>query len=65
MTKARPRLNPQASAAAAVSAKYGPAVFNPVSEGGSDRPSQMRNAAAARIPPGTHNGRAALNASIT
>src|SRR3954468_24011098 len=61
----RPRLNPQASAVAAVSAKYGPALFRPESDGGSGWPSQTRNAAAARIPPGTQSGRAALSSSIT
>ena len=37
-------------------------LFSPASEGGSDWPSQTKNAAAARIPPGTQSGRATLSA---
>src|SRR5947209_9099101 len=65
MTNERPRLNHQASASAAVSAAYGPAVRRPISVAGSGLPTQTRSAAAARIPPGTHSGRSALSCSST
>ena len=65
MTNARPRLNHHASATAATSGTYGPSVRNPESEGGSGRPIQTSNAAAARIPPGTQSGRSALRLSLT
>src|SRR5919201_71139 len=65
MTKERPRLKPKASAAAAMSVKYGPAVRRPASDSGSGRSTQTRSAAAARIPPGTQSGRSALSRSTT
>src|SRR3990170_3727184 len=61
-TKARPRLNHQASTSPVPSSAYGPHRRSPTSPSGSAT-SHASIAVAARIPAGTHAGRSALRSS--